>query len=201
MAAAGPLATSAAPVAVLAYGELFENFCNGTSSVRPDQVLAQASLYWLTNTYATAARYHYDEQRSGAGTVVSQGRIGAVISAKPVERRMMLEEAAGISGLHARRKDAEQKLRATEANLLRLDEIQGDQEARAAALRRQARAAARYRELTDRIRLAEARLIFARWAEADRAARAASDEAAAAESEVARLQTMLAGLGRGPAAE
>lgn len=120
--------------------------------------------------------------------LVSQGRIGAVIAARPTERRLMLEEAAGIAGLHARRKDAEQKLRATEANLLRLDEIQGDQEARAATLRRQARAAARYRELTDRIRLAEARLIFARWAEADRAARAASDEAAAAETEVARLQ-------------
>jgi chromosome segregation protein len=120
--------------------------------------------------------------------LVSQGRIGAVIAARPTERRMMLEEAAGISGLHARRKDAEQKLRATEANLLRLDEIQGDQEARAAALRRQARAAARYRELTDRIRMAEARLIYARWAEADLAAKDASDEAEAATSEVARLQ-------------
>ncbi|MFL6765164.1 MAG: AAA family ATPase, partial [Sphingomicrobium sp.] len=52
--------------------------------------------------------------------LVSQGKIGAVISAKPVERRQLLEEAAGISGLHARRKDAEQKLRATEANLARL---------------------------------------------------------------------------------
>ncbi|MDV3258339.1 MAG: AAA family ATPase, partial [Sphingomonas sp.] len=79
--------------------------------------------------------------------LVSQGRIGAVISAKPVERRMMLEEAAGISGLHARRKDAEQKLRATEQNLLRLDELLSDQEARASALRRQARAAERYRAL------------------------------------------------------
>ena len=49
--------------------------------------------------------------------LVSQGRIGAVIAAKPAERRQMLEEAAGISGLHARRKDAEQKLRAAEANL------------------------------------------------------------------------------------
>ncbi len=64
--------------------------------------------------------------------LVSQGRIGAVIAAKPIERRLMLEEAAGISGLHARRKDAEQKLRATEANLARLDELLGDQEARAA---------------------------------------------------------------------
>jgi chromosome segregation protein len=120
--------------------------------------------------------------------LVSQGRIGAVIAARPVERRIMLEEAAGIAGLHARRKDAEQKLRATEANLTRLDEIMGDQEARAAALRRQARAAARYRELTDKIRLAEARLVFARWAEADRAATAASAQAQAAEGEVARHQ-------------
>ena len=65
--------------------------------------------------------------------LVSQGKIGAVIAAKPVERRLLLEEAAGISGLHARRKDAEQKLRATEANLARLGEILGDQEQRAAA--------------------------------------------------------------------
>src|SRR3546814_6604991 len=73
--------------------------------------------------------------------LVSQGRIGAVIAAKPVERRALLEEAAGIAGLHVRRKDAEQKLRATEANLARLDEVIADQEARANALRRQARQA------------------------------------------------------------
>nr|ART35717.1 B408 [uncultured bacterium] len=120
--------------------------------------------------------------------LVSQGRIGAVIAAKPVERRMMLEEAAGISGLHARRKDAEQKLRATEANLQRLDELLTEQEARASALRRQARAAERYRALTDRIRLAEGKLVYARWAEADRAAAEAAEEAKAAEVEVARLQ-------------
>ena len=120
--------------------------------------------------------------------LVSQGRIGAVISAKPVERRMMLEEAAGISGLHARRKDAEQKLRATEANLQRLDELLTEQEARASALRRQARAAERYRALTDKIRLAEGKLIYARWAEADRAAQEAAEQAKACEGEVARLQ-------------
>jgi chromosome segregation protein len=120
--------------------------------------------------------------------LVSQGRIGAVIAAKPVERRMMLEEAAGISGLHARRKDAEQKLRATEANLQRLDELLTEQEARASALRRQARAAERYRALTDRIRLAEGKLIYARWADADKAAAEAAEEAKAAEGEVTRLQ-------------
>jgi chromosome segregation protein len=120
--------------------------------------------------------------------LVSQGRIGAVIAAKPVERRLMLEEAAGISGLHARRKDAEQKLRATEANLTRLDELLGDQEARATALRRQARAAERYRQLSERIRAAEGRLLYARWHEADVAAAAAAEEATNAASAVATLQ-------------
>src|SRR5215210_7670282 len=85
-------------------------------------------------------------------SLVSQGKVGSIISAKPVERRLLLEEAAGISGLHARRKDAEQKLRATEANLTRLGEILAEQEARAGALRRQAKAAERYRKLTDQIR-------------------------------------------------
>ncbi|GAB2622680.1 epoxide hydrolase family protein [Pseudactinotalea suaedae] len=67
------------PVATLAYHELFESFGNGTSLVSADQVLAQATLYWLTNTYATAARYHYAEQRSGAEPVVSTGRIGVAV--------------------------------------------------------------------------------------------------------------------------
>jgi chromosome segregation protein len=120
--------------------------------------------------------------------LVSQGRIGAVIAAKPVERRAMLEEAAGISGLHVRRKDAEQKLRATEANIARLDELLADQEARVGQLRRQARAAERYRVFTCRIRTAEARLVFARWADADRAAQAADGEAKTAAGEVAQLQ-------------
>jgi chromosome segregation protein len=124
--------------------------------------------------------------------LVSQGKIGAVIAAKPVERRLLLEEAAGISGLHARRKDAEQKLRATEANLARLGEILGEQEQRAAALRRQARAAERYRKVSDQIRLVEARLLHARWVEAERAAEAATAEARLAGEEVAAIQTAIA---------
>jgi chromosome segregation protein len=112
--------------------------------------------------------------------LVSQGKIAQVIAAKPTERRLMLEEAAGIAGLHVRRKDAEQKLRATEANLARLDEVLADMETRAAALRRQARSAERYRRLSDQIRVAEARLIFARWREAAEAAETARSEAEAA---------------------
>ena len=118
--------------------------------------------------------------------LVSQGKISAIIAAKPTERRAMLEEAAGISGLHVRRKDAEQKLRAAETNLTRLDELMGDMETRAAALRRQAKAAERYRKLSDQIRIAEARMIFARWREAAHAAEAAKKEADAAVAAVDR---------------
>ncbi|MDR6787123.1 chromosome segregation protein [Sphingomonas sp. BE138] len=113
--------------------------------------------------------------------LVSQNRIGAVIAARPAERRAMLEEAAGIAGLHVRRKDAEARLRATEANLARLDELLADQATRIAALRRQARAAERYRLLSEQIRIAEARMIFARWRDAAAAATAATAEAEAAE--------------------
>ncbi|HEY6916898.1 MAG TPA: AAA family ATPase, partial [Allosphingosinicella sp.] len=116
--------------------------------------------------------------------LVSQNRIGAIIAAKPTERRQMLEEAAGIAGLHVRRKDAEQKLRAAENNLARLDELLGDMEQRVANLKRQARAAERYRKVSEQIRTAEARLIFARWREAAQAAEAAKKEADAATAAV-----------------
>ncbi len=122
--------------------------------------------------------------------LVSQGRISAIITSKPAERRAMLEEAAGISGLHVRRKDAEQKLRATEANLTRLDEVLADMEARMGALRRQARAAERYRKLSEEIKVAEGRLIFARWQTAAMAADAAKAEAAKAEQAVAEASEL-----------
>ncbi len=126
--------------------------------------------------------------------LVSQGRIGAIISAKPQERRQMLEEAAGISGLHVRRKDAEQKLRAAESNLARLATILADMDARARQLRRQAKQAERYRTLTKDILQAEARLIFVRWREAKLAAdvaRADANIAAKAVEDAAVAQRVL----------
>jgi chromosome segregation protein len=116
--------------------------------------------------------------------LVSQGRIGAIIAAKPAERRQMLEEAAGISGLHVRRREAEIRLRATEANLARVEELVAEQEARIAVLRRQARSAERYRQLSDTIKLTEAKLIYARWRDAAAAAEAARAEAKAADEAV-----------------
>ncbi|MGQ0278845.1 chromosome segregation protein SMC [Sphingopyxis sp. Q841] len=123
--------------------------------------------------------------------LVSQGKIANVIAAKPTDRRAMLEEAAGIAGLHVRRKDAEQKLRATETNLNRLSEIVADMEVRANALRRQARAAEKYRKLSEDIRIAEGRLIYARWRDAAAAADQARREADAAEAAVKAAQTEL----------
>lgn len=120
--------------------------------------------------------------------LVSQGKISNVISSKPTDRREMLEEAAGISGLHVRRKDAEQKLRAAEKNLARLDDILGDMEQRAQALRRQAKQAERYKKLSGQITTVEARLIFARWKEAAAAADAAKAEAEVAEAKVNAAQ-------------
>nr|WP_279639173.1 AAA family ATPase [Sphingomicrobium sediminis] len=120
--------------------------------------------------------------------LVSQGKIGAVIAAKPQQRRQLLEEAAGISGLHARRKDAEQKLRAAENNLERLDRILGEQAARAASLKRQAKAAERYRILSEQIRNLEAQLTYAQWREADAAAKKAEADAKAAEGKVDELR-------------
>lgn len=120
--------------------------------------------------------------------LVSQGKIAQVIAARPVERRAMLEEAAGIAGLHVRRKDAEGKLRGAEANLARLEDLMAGLDAQIASLKRQAKQAERYTELTTKIQAAEARLLFARWREAAAAAKAARAAAEAAEAKVAEAQ-------------
>ncbi|KPF62464.1 chromosome segregation protein SMC [Porphyrobacter sp. AAP60] len=124
--------------------------------------------------------------------LVSQGKIAQVIAAKPAERRAMLEEAAGIAGLHVRRKDAESKLRGAEANLARLEDLMAGLDAQIATLRRQAKQAERYTELTSKIQAAEARLLFARWREAAAAAKEARAAAGAAEAQVTAAQAAVA---------
>ena len=123
--------------------------------------------------------------------LVSQGKIAHMIAAKPVERRAMLEEAAGIAGLHVRRKDAESKLRSTEGNLARLEDLLAGLDSQIASLRRQAKQAERYAKLTDQIGVAEARLVFARWRDAAASAEAARKAAGEADSavEAAKLRS------------
>ena len=94
-----------------------------------------------------------------ASGMVSQGRVSAVVTMRPEDRRSVLEEAAGITGLHARRHEAELKLRAAEANLARAEDLRGQLEAQLAALKRQARQASRYRNISGAIRNAEAELL------------------------------------------
>src|SRR5215217_5009914 len=95
--------------------------------------------------------------------MVRQGQIGELIAAKPTARRALLEEAAGISGLHSRRHEAELRLRAAEGNLERVDDIIAQVETQLEALKRQARLATRYRSLSGDIRRAEATLYHIRW--------------------------------------
>ncbi|WP_199554685.1 chromosome segregation protein SMC [Sandaracinobacteroides hominis] len=105
--------------------------------------------------------------------LVSQGRVAAIINARPQERRQLLEEAAGISGLNVRRREAETRLRAADANLLRLDDVMKAADTQAAGLRRQAKSAQRYRELSERIRALEATLLRLQWMAAIEALQAA----------------------------
>ena len=122
---------------------------------------------------------------SGANSpaLVRQGQINEIIAAKPEQRRRLLEEAAGITGLHARRHEAELRLRAAAQNLERLDDALGGLEARRATLARQARAALRYRDLSEALRRAEALVTWRRWRAAQDAATAASEALKEAESE------------------
>ncbi|MGY9004135.1 MAG: AAA family ATPase, partial [Rhodospirillales bacterium] len=95
--------------------------------------------------------------------LVSQGRIGAVIAAKPTERRTLLEEAAGITGLHSRRHEAELRLRGAETNLDRLDDILITLDTQLQNLKKQSRQATRYRNISGHIRRTEAMLFHLRW--------------------------------------
>lgn len=95
--------------------------------------------------------------------MVRQGQIGELISAKPKQRRLILEEAAGISGLHSRRHEAELRLRAAESNLERVDDIITAVDVQLENLKRQARQATRYRNISGDIRKAEAALLHLRW--------------------------------------
>jgi chromosome segregation protein len=95
--------------------------------------------------------------------LVHQGRIGEIIQAKPEQRRRVLEEAAGVAGLHARRHEAELRLKAAETNLLRVEDVIGQLAAQIDGLKKQARQAIRYRTVSSQVRKAEATLYHLRW--------------------------------------
>ena len=113
---------------------------------------------------AKDAQMFFADLSTGAHSpsLISQGRIGALVTAKPVDRRAILEEAAGISGLHARRHEAELRLGAAENNLKRADELRRQQEKQLAGLQKQAEEAAKYKLVSDEIKKIEAGLYYLR---------------------------------------
>ncbi len=134
--------------------------------------------------------------------IVGQGKIGELIAAKPVDRRALLEEAAGIAGLHNRRHEAELRLRGAEQNLSRLDDVIGEIEQQLDGLKRQARQAIRYRNLSGEIRRAEATVLHLRALAAGEAlgeaetalatATAQANERASEQAEAAKNQAVAA---------
>ena len=98
--------------------------------------------------------------------LVHQGKIGEIIQAKPEQRRRVLEDAAGVAGLHARRHEAELRLRAAETNLTRVEDVIGQLSSQMEGLKKQARQAIRYREVAAKVRKAEATLFHLRWLDA-----------------------------------
>ena len=93
-------------------------------------------------------------------SLISQGRIGQLVTAKPIERKSILEEAAGISGIHARRQEAETRLNAAENNLKRADELKRQQQKQLDNLKKQAEEATRYKEISNEIKKVEAGLYY-----------------------------------------
>jgi chromosome segregation protein len=130
----------------------------------------------------------FADASSGAGSTafVRQGQIGTLISQKPLSRRAILEEAAGIGGLHQRRHEAELRLRAAETNMGRLDDVIREIEGQLQSLKRQARQAARYRNLSGLIRKAEAIAFYLRWSAAEIQARTAKE---ALETAIAQVES------------
>lgn len=123
--------------------------------------------------------------------LVRQGQISELINAKPTNRRRILEEAAGISGLYQRRHEAELKLRGAETNLTRVDDVIEQLAAQLASLARQARQAKRYREIGSQLHHAEGLLLYLRWREAE-SARTLAETALAEQSRVAAEAERLA---------
>ena len=142
---------------------------------------------------ARDVRILFEDAATGARSpaLVRQGQIAEIVNAKPEQRRRVLEDAAGIAGLHSRRHEAELRLRAAESNLARLNDILGQLNSQIESLKRQARQARRYKELSTEIRKLDAIVAHLRWVEAQ----------SLVESEEAALSAALEAVGHATEAE
>jgi len=131
----------------------------------------KGSKFYINNKEVRAkdAQMFFADLSTGAHSpsIISQGRIGALVTAKPSDRRAILEEAAGIAGLHVRRHEAELRLGAAENNLKRADELRRQQEKQLANLQKQAEEAAKYKSISEEIRKVESGLYYLKLKEID----------------------------------
>ena len=132
----------------------------------------KGSKYFINQKEVRArdAQTFFADLSTGAHSpsLISQGRIGSLVTSKPAERRAVLEEAAGISGIHARREEAEARLEAAENNLKRADELKRQQEKQLDSLRKQAEEATRYKDISREIKSIEAGLYYLKLTEIEK---------------------------------
>ena len=145
---------------------------------------------------ARDAQMFFADLSTGAHSpsMISQGRIGNLVTAKPTDRRAILEEAAGISGLHVRRHEAELRLGAAENNLKRADELRKQQEKQLANLQKQAEEATKYKNISDEIKKIEAGLYYLKLLEIDKEIRIENEINTEAEGEVSGFNNKISEL-------
>ena len=145
---------------------------------------------------AKDAQMFFADLSTGAHSpsLISQGRIGALVTAKPVDRRAILEEAAGIAGLHVRRHEAELRLNAAENNLKRADELRKQQEKQLLNLQKQAEEATKYKLISEEIKKIEAGLYYLRLKDIDHEINLENEINDEAENEVNKFNETIAEL-------
>ncbi|MDA7489409.1 chromosome segregation SMC family protein [Candidatus Pelagibacter ubique] len=143
---------------------------------------------------ARDAQMFFADLSTGAHSpsMISQGRIGALVTAKPTDRRAILEEAANISGLHVRRHEAELRLNAAETNLKRADELRRQQEKQLANLQKQAEEATKYKLISEEIKKIEAGLYYLKLLDIDNEIRIENEINNEAEGEVSNFNQQIA---------
>jgi chromosome segregation protein len=121
-------------------------------------------------------------------SLISQGKIGQLVTAKPIERKSILEEAAGISGIHARRQEAETRLNAAENNLKRADELKKQQQKQLDSLKKQAEEATKYKEISSEIKKAEAAVYFLKITEIEKEKKQVVEKLSELEDEISAIK-------------
>ncbi len=152
----------------------------------------KGSKYYMNNKEVRArdVQTFFADLSTGAHSpsLISQGRIGSLVTSKPIERRSILEEAAGISGIHARRHEAETRLNAAENNLKRADELKKQQQKQLDNLKKQAEEATRYKEISKDIKKIEAGIYFLKIKEIEKDKKNIGEKLSEQEDEISAIK-------------